>query len=86
MHAFHNPDNVYILNSLRFAIAIKLDDDILHGNAFRDDRMRIPVLSPIPQFQTRILVRKDLPSTNTPEGGCVQKLLRWCRQVTLFPR
>jgi hypothetical protein len=72
MHAFDDTNDVYILNGLRFAIAVKLNDDILHGNAFRDDRMRIPVLGPIPQFQTRILVGEDLPSTNTQRRGSTE--------------
>jgi hypothetical protein len=82
MHALDDADNVYILNGLGFATAIKLYDDILHGNALRDDWVRIPVLSPIPQFQTRILVSEDLPSTNSERGGVVQMLLRCCRRGT----
>jgi len=62
MHAFDDADDVYILNGPGFGIAIKLDDYILHGNAFRYDWMGIPVLRPVPQFQTRVLVIEDLPS------------------------
>ena len=75
INSLDDSDDLYMLNFLRCPIAIHFDDDILHVDPFRDNGMRIPVLRPIPQFKSRIIIAFDdllVNSTKTVQRryGC----------------
>ena len=65
MNRLNDSDNLDILNFLRCPIAIHFDDNILHVDPFRHNGMHIPVLRPIPQFKSRIILIFDDLLVNT---------------------